>query len=81
MSVVRKSAASMRGCKSEAGGQGGVVAVKLSIAGSGTVNSANVVRGAEKGSPLANCVERKAKVFRFPQFGGKAMTVTLPFSI
>ncbi len=79
LGVVRKNAAQVRKCKS-AGGDGGLVKVKLSIKGSGTVSSAKVT-SAQKGSALAACVERKVRVFRFPQFSGKVMSITLPFSI
>ncbi len=80
LKVVRKNAAAVRKCKSEAGAESGTVTVKVTIAGTGSVKNASVV-SAQKGSPVAGCVERKVKVFRFPQFSGKTMSVRLPFSI
>ena len=80
LTVVRKNAAQVRKCKQEAGGESGVVRVKVSIAGSGSVKSAKVV-SAQKGTALGACVERKVRVFRFPQFSDSVMSMTLPFSI
>ena len=80
LKVVRTSAAQVRKCKGEAGGESGTVMVKVTIEGTGSVKDAEVVSG-QKGSPLGGCVERKVKVFRFPQFSGAEMSVRLPFSI
>ncbi len=80
LGVVRKNAAGVAKCKAETKGESGTVMVDMVIAKTGTVTQANVVTG-QKGTQLGNCVERKVKVFRFPQFNGPPMRIKMPFAM
>ncbi|MCB9524932.1 MAG: hypothetical protein H6702_16355 [Myxococcales bacterium] len=80
LGVVRQNAGAVAGCKGETKSEGGTVFVDMQIVKSGSVEAAKVV-GAQAGTPLANCVERKVKVFRFPQFNGPPMRIKLPFAM
>ena len=53
----------------------------LQIAKSGRVKSAKVVTGKFKGTPVGDCVGGIVRSFRFPQFGGSPMRITLPFAL
>jgi hypothetical protein len=79
LTVVRKNAAQVRKCAGE--GVSGIVKVRLSIQSTGRVSSPKVVNQAFKGTSVGNCVEAKVRSFRFPQFSGSAMSITLPFSL
>ena len=57
------------------------IAVALQIAKSGRVKSAKVVTGKFKGTPVGDCVGGIVRSFRFPQFGGSPMRITLPFAL
>lgn len=81
LSVVRRNAAAVRKCKAEPPGTGGTVPVRMVIAGTGKVSSADVASGPAKGTAMGACVERTVKVFRFPQFRGDPMQITMPFAL
>lgn len=81
LGVVKRGVGKVRGCKAQQPDAKGTVMVKMIIAKSGNVSSAQVKSGPFKGTPFGACVERTVKVFRFPQFSGKAMHITMPFSI
>ena len=70
----------MRQCKSQPPGTSGTVSVAIQIAPSGSVSDADV-QGPTKGTAQGNCIERTVKVFRFPQFRGDPMRITLPFGL
>ena len=79
--MVKRGVGKVRGCKSQQPDAKGTVMVKMVIKGSGSVSLAKVKSGPHKGTPFGSCVERTVKVFRFPQFSGKDMHITMPFSI
>lgn len=81
LGVVRRNAAAVRKCKAEPPGTGGTVPVRMVISGSGKVSSADVASGPAKGTAMGACVERTVKVFRFPQFRGDPMQITMPFAL
>jgi hypothetical protein len=81
LTVVKKNAGSVRGCKNRQPGASGTIAVSLQIAKNGRVNNAKVVTAKFKGSPVGDCVAGKVRRFKFPQFSGSPMRFTLPFAL
>ncbi len=81
LTVVKKNASKVRGCKDSEPGASGTIAVSLQIGKSGRVKSARIVTGKFKGSPAGDCVAGKVRAFRFPQFSGPPMRITLPFAL
>jgi hypothetical protein len=81
MTTVRRNAAGVSRCKAETKGPDGTVMVQMVIKGEGKISQAKVTTAAVKGSPMATCIERKVKVFRFPQFRGDPMRINMPFAM
>lgn len=80
LSVVRRNASKIRGCKSKDPNASGNVMVQMVIGKNGRVSSAKS-KSPYAGTPIGSCVEGKVKTFRFPQFSGDAMRINMPFRI
>lgn len=68
LTVVKRNARSITTCKE-------------GTDASGTVTSATVKSGPQKGTPVGSCIERKVRAFRFPQFSGDPMRIVMPFAL
>ena len=77
--VVKKGSPAIQQCRS--GDASGTVTVKMTVAPSGSVSSAEVVTPEFKGTPVGNCVESKVRTFKFPAFSGSPMTFNMPFKL
>ncbi len=81
LKVVKRSSGRVRECGRRDPSLVGTIAVKLRIARSGLVTSAEVVTGKFKGTPVGKCVSGVVGKLRFPQFAGRPMRITLPFGL
>lgn len=79
LTVVKQHARGIQSCRGR-GDPSGNVLVDLVIAPSGRVTKADVV-GAHAETPIAGCVERKARAMTFPQFNGPPMQIKMPFAL
>jgi hypothetical protein len=80
MTVVKKGLGSVNACKDRQPDASGTVVVKMKIEGNGSVSSAQA-QSPFSGTPVGNCVESTVRGFRFPQFSGPAMPITMPFAL
>ncbi|MSP71370.1 MAG: DUF4339 domain-containing protein [Myxococcales bacterium] len=80
VTVMKKAAGSVSGCKDRQPDYTGLVPIKLKIDKSGKVSDAKST-GAASGQPVGNCVESVVRTLTFPQFSGDSMSITFPFSL